>query len=1251
MPLGATSSATDEDQKDEYGLEPATPHKESDDYGLEPATPAAAAPKPEKPEPVGAPSVKPPSKAAGIAREGALGLSSGITGMPESEHPIKDFFSSLADQGKDMYQHPIRTAASFFDPTLAVRTIGAPIAHAIGEIAPAVMYPGYLQKHPEEVAHGVGSAIGQVLQMRGIPELADSRIARGASKRVFGSETPIRDRLNTPPVAPGLSDEAVKNLKQPVARRGVEKVFQAAEPAGGNIDFREKLAIAAPDIADIERSAPLENSRKSGGLINPDFRIREFVTNAYKKLDDIWNEQRRPQIDRHRDEAVMGRSELVPNAEPGEIDKIAKKLNIDLPQQITLGDADDILKQVNAQLRGIEGKDPQSHAKALAVSPILDRLNTMKGILHDRIGKLLEARGEPGIKDFNMRYGALSEVADQFRDRMNPAEAARALNDVRANIRDKGIGLLQRLHIEPSPGRRLEKGLKALGQSDLTAPPNPQPPPVFSGPGTVGGHPRITPFDAPVEPTPMRGGLWPETAPEPASLTWGKFPVKPMTPPAGPPPFIAPEGAPQAPPNVSGEAVSLNGNPEALGSTGRAGTRFAPKALLPAPRPAPPVGVLPTLAGPVTAPMWGRPVTQMRPGWDLPNAELLGPWGGTPTEGPQIGTIQPPPARRAPLNVPEKKGVQEGLEFGEKPNVPRGTSEPTAKPVEKQEVPAKEQAIVAKVEDAGLNVKRSPQNGRVSTDAGVLSIESPEKPGATINITEEKLNSFKSAEELKAFVDQQLASKGPIVSGTSAEIFKKLFNKERPNVEEKPQIGQVGEQRQGDRRAPESAAVPPPAVPERRVAQRRGIADMLGPMDESLRLNSYYDRIIENADGRSTPDDIAKATRAKAETEPGMIGGGGEETAREIREARAKTIGKPISMEEALKNQAERAGGGKPQIGIIPGMEEHVARQNEGAARVRGEDLTREANTPKSIEAGAGEMERNSPLFRGTDASPQKEIFGNAPPKIGNIQAERPGMLVPPEPSKVSDRPAPPPGKRWFSDRGAMPGEPSMLLDVPKSGDLGQAKAAIIEREVEGQPGQARYELVAPGGDTLGVFGTPGEAAKFAETKFPGAKPAGADLPVLKREKPLSDEMVSAAESLRRKDSKIGRERSDASESSYNLTPEEMKVAEAEGLVRSEVGMMQAGDRPGRYYMENEPGDYNSQNIQSASGGVTSGGHWQGIPSLRPHLSFMREHPEFNPKAVENALLLGPKSRMYQRVIAKAIEFLEVKKPTEESPF
>lgn len=61
---------------------------------------------------------------------------------------------------------------------------------------------------------------------------------------------------------------------------------------------------------------------------------------------------------------------------------------------------------------------------------------------------------------------------------------------------------------------------------------------------------------------------------------------------------------------------------------------------------------------------------------------------------------------------------------------------------------------------------------------------------------------------------------------------------------------------------------------------------------------------------------------------------------------------------------------------ILPGFEEAVTKEAESAAVVKAENLTREANTPKNIDAAAGVMETLSPLFRGTDASPQAELFG-----------------------------------------------------------------------------------------------------------------------------------------------------------------------------------------------------------------------------------------------------------------------------------
>lgn len=59
----------------------------------------------------------------------------------------------------------------------------------------------------------------------------------------------------------------------------------------------------------------------------------------------------------------------------------------------------------------------------------------------------------------------------------------------------------------------------------------------------------------------------------------------------------------------------------------------------------------------------------------------------------------------------------------------------------------------------------------------------------------------------------------------------------------------------------------------------------------------------------------------------------------------------------------------------LPGFESAIQEQEQSAAEVRAEELTRQANTPTSIEQAAGAMETLSPLFRGTEGSPQKELF------------------------------------------------------------------------------------------------------------------------------------------------------------------------------------------------------------------------------------------------------------------------------------
>lgn len=60
----------------------------------------------------------------------------------------------------------------------------------------------------------------------------------------------------------------------------------------------------------------------------------------------------------------------------------------------------------------------------------------------------------------------------------------------------------------------------------------------------------------------------------------------------------------------------------------------------------------------------------------------------------------------------------------------------------------------------------------------------------------------------------------------------------------------------------------------------------------------------------------------------------------------------------------------------LPGFEEAIAEQRESAAELSAEELTDRLLTPiASISRKTGDIERDSPLFKGTGASGQDEFF------------------------------------------------------------------------------------------------------------------------------------------------------------------------------------------------------------------------------------------------------------------------------------
>ena len=401
-----------------------------------------------------------------------------------NEGPIStasDFIQDLSDSAKEAVgRYPENDARRYL---AAVPALGPRLADA---------YTSVKESHPfDALANVMGLGAGAKIASEAPAKLSRATaVATDAAANPARTYANVRDALHpAPQVPPGLSPEATANLGSKTARLGTEDIFRAAGAPGGNPAFRERLSIAAPDIAEIQRQTPLQTS---GGFVNPDFRVREFVRNADAHLDNLWNQERNPQIQRNanavrsldpvKQSILSSVSDLDRENYPGAVQEINRRL-MSMPDTETLGQLNDRLRDVNARRNAYRGMTPQERAAANITSPQIDALNAEHQTLQQIISDELANRGEAGIRDFDRRYGALSEVRDALRDQMNSTEATRLLDQVRGWISPTGaVGMHERLPLTPSRGRTLETGLQRLARSSLQTPTTPAPnPPRIAG--------------------------------------------------------------------------------------------------------------------------------------------------------------------------------------------------------------------------------------------------------------------------------------------------------------------------------------------------------------------------------------------------------------------------------------------------------------------------------------------------------------------------------------------------------------------------------------------------------------------------------------------------------------------------------------------------------------------------------------------------------------------------------------------------
>jgi hypothetical protein len=464
-------------------------------------------------------------KAAGVLREGTLGLTSGLSGLPETQTPISSAVEGIAA--------PPSTGdivgSSLLGPAYgAVKGIAQSLYGAGKEV-----YQGARGGSAEQVAHGVGSLAGQGLQLEMGREAGPAVGEDIAAKNITKGTEKVGQGLGIP-----TSKEALA-----VAGKGAPEELSAARD----------LDIAKKDLAQIARKSPI-TAKGSAGAFAHGKAILDYAAN-------LWETEHAPPIARNVNTVIDSQAlaqdakkVLTPEAiasDPANA-PVAKRLNnwIDMTvaQPRTLGSADKLLRELNADIEA---------ASASATKPYGQLQMRVKQAVVEGLRKQIEATltgaGESGVAEVNQRYGALKNLAGRAIDQglaearaegrtsvippwvhaynfVHPT-AGGVATSVGAGIHPSGMSIFK-----PTPSKMLSKGMKRLGSSNLEAPPQSvAPPPSTAIPAppqysTPAGPQEQFPYApaAPIPAPPAQPGFSPVQPPTPGTTGWNdaEAPVK-----------------------------------------------------------------------------------------------------------------------------------------------------------------------------------------------------------------------------------------------------------------------------------------------------------------------------------------------------------------------------------------------------------------------------------------------------------------------------------------------------------------------------------------------------------------------------------------------------------------------------------------------------------------------------------------------------------------------------------------------------
>jgi len=818
-------------------------------------------------------------------------------------------------------------------------------------------------------AAGLGSALGGVSE-RKMEQLAETGDTSGI---VAEAGVPAAVQLGTYGLGRGIG-----KIAEGVNPRRVQAFDNAVRTMAGrtpaDLEFSNTLQQARGDIAEIARERGfgknvVQRTIQGGGFEEEgNARVGEFAEMLHEGADRIWRGEHEPQIAAQANDPVRtaniraaADAAITPQLEANNPEAAAEARKwiasaLDDKAIGTVAKADKMLRVINAEIPNLP--EPFKNIGKIVRRAAQD---SIRGELHAS----LTGAGQPGVHIPNTRWGALTEIANTIEKRLNvqpnvPLDVWRTIkNSMRAGYHvgapaaiagytfggpvagpvagavgeALGAGTELARTLRNQPGTRIARtmrGLARTGEMPETVTTQPAGPPAF---------PR------PAPPAPLGGGI-----PGPAGGGPAGPPPGRVAPPPGPPAAAPPAGAPPAPPPVN---VPLPAAPPAPPPT--FGPTPGARAVTPPPfvPQAPPAARIPLggLRGPIPGPL---------------GAELGPPPGGVPG---LAGPLEETPAVKAQEAPALRQEVQEmgrarersphEIESNRRELIKRYRdilAHPEATPEERTEAEARLKELGFNVEATRAKApaatsKTAPQEAKTpeeaEEEAHVEGVRDTEKAPAQVKAQPvEKEFSRDQVEEGELLIRQELDMM------SSADRPGRYYS-ENPMGEYNPQgeqSAEAGITAGGHWYGVKSLRNSLPWMRENHWAPAQ--------LEKALRNkdSAMYQRAVRNA--------IEFLEREK------------ENTAAEEAEERAAIQGE----------EPEEAPPGETPPGVLPGFGEAVRQQERGAAQVRAEGLEQELGTPRSIEEAAGRMERESPLFRYTEANPQEEMF----PPVGRKRRVRP---------------------------------------------------------------------------------------------------------------------------------------------------------------------------------------------------------------------------------------------------------------------